>query len=540
MKLSDTHAGDVAIPEFGRPLREIVSALGTEIVSPVNLPETTDPTVRGLDFYDAQSTIGSGEGDLLGLISAESMKHEDLDRAIVNATANGCAGVVFKASGIGAQRIVQRAAYLGMPALQLTDSVTWREFDALLTRLLGEDAPSLQLAPSTGDKLFALANTIARVFSGSVAIEDHRRSILAHSSVPGQAMDELRTQGILYRRAGDAPVNERRYREVLRSESFVRFPAYRQFLPRVAIAVRAGSIPLGSIWVLDPEGADPSAPLPTEHREILEQSAVIAAEYLLDAWRGENLTVIPREEAIKRLLLGSGQLGDAELVDPSGEQQGVLAVMTLPARSQSAVRTAEIRGVIGRHLSIYDSDAIVTVIGREIIALCGAESADLVRGWILTALRDLSPTTRDEIRAGLSQPRLLRSGLPYALAEAREVALNANAHHEWVATLPQVRTRLFLEACAATLESDDRLILPSVTKLLEDGERGQHFAETLDCWLQERCSVSRAAHRLRIHEQTVRYRLRKLTEILDIDAADPDHLLAVWLQVRLLRMMPAE
>ena len=535
MNTSESATQAPAIPEFGRPLREIVAALGADVIAASVISEGADPTVRGLDIHDAQSTHASGEGDLLGLISAQSLKHEDLDRAIVDGAANGCAGIVFKASDGGEAAILQRASYVGMPALVLSDAITWREFDALLTRLLGEDAPSLQLAPSTGDKLFALANTIARVFGGSVAIEDHQRSILAHSSVPGQAMDELRTLGILYRRAGDAPVNERRYRDVLHADGLVRFPRYEQYLPRVAIAVRAGAIPLGTIWVLDPHGDDPDQQLPQEQREVLEQSAVIAAGYLLDAWRGENLTTLPRDEAVKRMLTGSAQVGDADLIDPSGEQVSTLVLLTVPKRSQSAVRMSEIRGVLSRHLAVYTSEVLVTVLGNEIVALCPTVATDLVRSWVIAALRDLSSVTRKGIQVGVSEPYHLRTGLPYALAEAREIAANAGPEHDGVATLPQVRTALFLSACAGALEADDRLVLPEVRRLLDDGDRGDHYAETLECWMQEAGSVTRAAQRLRVHEQTVRYRLRRLKELLELDESGPDQLLVAWLQLRLRR-----
>ena len=537
---SQTVENAAVIPKFGRPLSEIVAALGPEVISASVIPEGVDPIVRGLDIHDAQSMYASGEGDLLGLISAQSLKPEDLDRAIVDGAANGCAGIVFTASEGGEAAILQRASYVGMPALVLTGAVTWREFDALLTRLLGEDAPSLQLAPSTGDKLFALANTIARVFGGSVAIEDHQRSILAHSSVPGQAMDELRTVGILYRRAGDAPVNERRYREVLHAEGLVRFPRYEQYLPRVAIAVRAGAIPLGTIWVLDPEGDETDRPLPTEQREVLEQSAVIAAGYLLDAWRGGNVSALPREEAYQRLLSGAGRLGDAELIDPAGDLAGVLVVLSVPARSQTAVRMAEIRAVLGRHLGVYVTDLLITVIGREIVALCPADSVEFVRTWVVAALRDLAEVNRAGILVGLSDPHPLRSGLPYALAEAREVMQNAASVPGGVATLVCVRPQLFLAACAAVIDADERLVLPEVQALLDDGERGAHLADTFDCWMQETGNIARTARRLRVHEQTVRYRLRRLTEMLGIDARSSDRLLAVWLQLHLLRGGPTQ
>lgn len=535
MDLSDQEKSSTTIPQFGRLLPELVVALGAEVIVRSDLSDENDVVVRATDIYDSQATYPGGDGVLLCMISAQSLREEELDRAVAVAVENRCAGIVFKAKPDSQTPIIEKAQASGLSALVLADGVSWREFDALLTRLLGEDAPTLQLAPSTGDKLFALANTVARVFRGSVAIEDHQRSILSHSAVPGQAMDELRTRGILYRRAGDAPVNERRYREVLTAEGPVRFPSYKEAMPRVAIAMRAGAIPLGTIWVLDPEGENAEEPLPGEKLRLIEQSANLAAGYLLDAWRSENLSALPRDEAYKRLLAGAGLPGDAELIDSTGEALGILIVVLIPKRSQVSVRITEIRGVLSRHLAVYVPELLLTVIGQEIVALCPVESVELVRNWVIAALSELSFETRNDIRVGLSEPHTMRTALTYALAEARELATNAEAAEDSVATLARVRPTLFLAACRAVLDSDDRLVLPEVRNLLDDGERGQQYAETLDGWMQERGNVARTATRLRVHEQTVRYRLRRLQELAKIDHDDPDQLLTLWIQIRVLR-----
>jgi hypothetical protein len=52
----------------------------------------------------------------------------------------------------------------------------------------------------TSEELFALANAVAAVIGGSVAIEDLDHRVLAYSSIPGQRIDDLRRRGILERR----------------------------------------------------------------------------------------------------------------------------------------------------------------------------------------------------------------------------------------------------------------------------------------------------------------------------------------------------
>lgn len=536
MPLADpTNAGQKLF-QVGTPLSSIIESLGTDIIRHHVL--VSDELTSSVELYDAQAAESTGQGVLLGIISAQSLRDDELRRAVAAAAENGCAGVVVRATGAEPPKMFALAREAGLSALALANTISWREFDALITRLLGEQAPSLQLAPSTGDKLFALANTIARVYGGSVAIEDHQRGILAHSAIAGQAIDELRTRGILDRRAGDAPVNEDRYRQVLAAEGPVSFSAYRNFLPRVAIAVRAGSIPLGTIWALNPEGVSSSS-LSSEKHELIEQAASLVGSYLLESWRTASLSVLPREEAFKRMLAGNEQRGDTELVDTAESNIGVIIVLTVAKGSQTSVQIAEIQGVLRRHLGVYVPDVLSTVIGREIIVLCPVETNTQIRQWVVRALNELQPETRTRIRAGLSQPHPIRSHLPYAVAEAREIAALADSTHSQIPELGDVRPQLFLAACQRVIDQDERLILPEIEKLLEHRERNLYLAETFDCWLQEVGNVGRTAQRLRVHEQTVRYRLRKVSELIDIDLTthtpiDPTKLLSLWLQIRLL------
>ncbi|MFG2826233.1 hypothetical protein ACGFWI_01925 [Streptomyces sp. NPDC048434] len=77
------------------------------------------------------------------------------------------------------------------------------------------DSPNPHGFGGTSEELFALANAVAAVIGGSVAIEDLDHRVLAYSSVPGQRIDELRRRGILDRRVPDEPEQRRQYREVL-------------------------------------------------------------------------------------------------------------------------------------------------------------------------------------------------------------------------------------------------------------------------------------------------------------------------------------
>ncbi|MFC5336938.1 PucR family transcriptional regulator [Leucobacter denitrificans] len=538
----DTRVND---GHYGVSLRQIEGRLGSDVVRIEYAADAPDPNVRALDIYDAASSEASGEvgaeGMLLCLVSADAMRPEELERALAAAANNSCAGVAIKVAA-GSEReseLIAQISRMQLATVILSPEVSWREFDALITGTLGENAQSLNLAPSAGDKLFALANTIARTFGGSVAIEDHQRSILAHSSVTGQAIDDLRTTGILFRRAGDAPVNEARYREVLEAEGPIRFPRYGDYLPRAAIAVRAGTIPLGSIWVLDPDGDatgdTDGTQLSTEKAEVLERAAAMAAGTLLEAWKASSRSGSRRESALRRVLIAAAQQGDREELDPTGDAVGVILAATVAAGPRSAGRIAEARAVFARHLAMYVPNVVISAEANEIIALCPTPLVEQVREWALSALADLSDDTSAGIQVGVSDAHSISNRLPFAANEARDVARHSRSTGEPVGTVTRVRTQLFLAACRSQLELDDRLLLPEVRELLESGESKHQLVDTLECWLSEVGNVARTAERLLVHEQTVRYRLKRLRELFPLEGAEPDYLVTLWAQLRAMR-----
>ncbi|MEV8339179.1 helix-turn-helix domain-containing protein [Leucobacter sp. NPDC077196] len=542
MQLSDTATSpDASLAwedRYGLRLHELEQRLGSDLIRIVIPDGLADPVVRALDIYDARSSDTGGEGVLLSLISADAMVPAEVQRALEVAASSGCAGVALKAdiSSERSEALMERISAAGVAAVVLAAHVSWREFDALLTRILGESAQSLAPMPSTGDKLFALANTIARGFGGSVAIEDHQRGILAHSSVPDQAIDELRTTGILFRRAGDAPVNERRYRDVLAAEGIVRFDRLGDHLPRAAIAVRAGTIPLGTIWAVDPAGEHPEEhELDAEKAQLLTSGAALAADMLLESWRLSSQSSSRREESFKRVLVAASQPGDEHTLDPTGSGTAVMLVATVARGHWVGVRLEEVRAVLSRYLAMYMPDLVLVLDSHEIVALCPTGQVTTVGEWVASALSELPPETAENVTIGLSDPHPIGTRLAYATDEAREVSAAAQRLGERIGTVERTRPQLFLSACRTRLEVDDRLVLPEVRALLDHGAATAHLSETLECWLQESGNVGRTARRLRVHEQTVRYRLRRIREHLPFDSRGPDYLLTVWAQLRALR-----
>ena len=77
---------------------------------------------------------------------------------------------------------------------------------------------------------------------------------------------------------------------------------------------------------------------------------------------------------------------------------------------------------------------------------------------------------------------------------------------------------------------------PLQALLDHDRERNTTYGESLLAYLDGFGDTSSAAKLLNVHENTLRYRIRRLQELFSIDLSDPDTRLVIWLQLRLAEL----
>lgn len=522
----------IAVSDFSSGLRlsTLVDQLGSETLTPIGLlPDS--PFTQGVTFFDAETAELQFPGQLILLTSHSALTNAQLELVCEAAASSGASGVV--ARGVQARpnsALVVACVRHNLPLLELTHTVGWRQFDALVSRLLGEHGTGLQLGPSSGDKLFALANSIAGVFRGSVAIEDHRRNILAYSAMPEQAIDDFRASGILYRKVPDKPINEIRYRQVFAAQGVARFAQDDAQAPRAAIAIRAGNISLGSIWAIDPDGYDMDRELSSEKQEVLEQGAILAAGYLVDAWRFDHSDGRGRDAALRRLLTGTPQDGDQVTLGLRPTQHVVVAALVCAGDVTSTAELSEIRTHTARHLSVYFPGSACLVLDQTVFALIPSKSASEIERSFTRLLPELFRIIRRQCHVGLGEPQRFQAPLAGQHERAQAIAECARDRTIAVATQSDVQAQLVLRECETALTAED-LLLPETAALLGDDE--SETRRTLLAWFEEQGNAPRVAARLNVHEQTVRYRIRQAVARLGIDLADADRILTLWLQLRL-------
>ncbi len=492
----------------------------------------TSPTL----FDPWTPPTGPRSGILLG-IGLHPAAPESAD-VIRDAARLGFGAVVVKSLSLSIETLAAVAHAAGIALLIVDDEIEWRQLDALINSALTTAAESDQSLSATpvGD-LFALANAIAAMIGGATAIEDLQQHVLAYSTLPGQPIDEDRREGILGRQVPYLPENAEQYASIFRAAGACRLGGVPPALDRLAVAVRAGTQALGSIWVVDATGElDPDA------ERALERAADIAALHLLRARSAADLARQQRAELLRRLLEGAedsrlvaGQLG----VDPSGPFV-VLAFQPEFAPNGDEVRLNRLVDLIAIACQSHQHGAECVVIGTTVYALftgaAGAEPAGveaMARRLVARAATGLLVP----VRASVGSPVTTIGQVGRSRHDADLVLLllaNRPASGP-VASARDAGSQLALLELAQVLRASPRLFSQQARRVLElDARAGTEYAKTLLTYLDCSRDSATTAARLSVHQNTLRYRLHRANELFGIDLDNSDDTLTLWLSLRVV------
>ncbi|MFF8841348.1 PucR family transcriptional regulator [Streptomyces sp. NPDC015127] len=535
--MSDATSPSALFPDerVAGTLRVLLETPGNMPVRVLTAPAGLDVPVRGTVVHDPNEPLPAAPAALLLLVGGEVGDPRACE-AVRRAAGRRFAAVVVKCRGQDPAGLVEEAERRGIAVLRADDGVPWQQLDAALSCALaaygvGGTAVS---APVGNEPLFALADNLAAVVGGSVAVEDLDQHVVAYSKVPGQRIDTLREQGILQRRVPDQPEQRRQYREVLAASGVVRFPGQGEELARAAVAVRAGAVPLGTVWAIEPEDG-----LSARACVSMADAARLAAPHLLRALNAQEAEQRLRQDTLRALLEGRGPGAEeaGALLGPAPGTAVCLAGFEPgPGTGAADALVAYLEWALVRHCAAHRPEATVAATSGAVYALVPGDTA-AVRRFADGALTALRSSVGGPLRAAVTRPYtdLLR---PAALRNEADDVLRAASHSGGDAggavTAEDVRHLVLLDRLGGELRREPWLRLPAVARLLaHDAEHGTDYAATLRAWLAAVGDVGRAAAALTVHPNTLRYRLRRARELFNLDLDDPDVALAAWLELTL-------
>ncbi|SMX90952.1 DNA-binding transcriptional regulator, PucR family [Brevibacterium aurantiacum] len=525
-------------------LERILDDLGSTLLNP--LTTVTDPhqAVTGVVAFDPHDDqIIPAGAIVLGIGLADAA---GIQRCLGSMAAAGAHVLIVRGPGDLLETLSQAAHGHGICVFTLVSGASWTQLSNLINSLLVDprgvdDTETIDGLP--GGDLFAVANAIGSLLGAPITIEDRNSRVLAFST--GQdAADGPRIETILDRQVPDE------YTRRLQSAGFFT-KLYSSVDPvsirldvdgveiknRVAIAVRAGGEILGSVWAALPNEID------EEGAQIFRDMAKIAALHMLRLRAGDGLDRRLRADLLATALEGGD--GAEYAIRKLGVESSPIAVFAIgvdpevTSQLDEAIETQRIADAINVYLAAVRPQASAARLGGTIFGILPVR--DVVAGEDQTQrfVSDLVARagTRVRVCGGIgpivTDSRDLLSAREGA-RRALRVCLDRRDRNDSVAMLSQVYVdSLLLDLSDQVSMRRDQLSGP--VHRLHDYDLRNHtdFVLTLDTWLTCMGDVSKAADLLHIHANTLRYRLRRLAEITDLDLDDPDARFAAQLLLRI-------
>ncbi|URN09936.1 helix-turn-helix domain-containing protein [Actinomadura madurae] len=442
------------------------------------------------------------------------------------AGAAGAAGVVLKAPLAAEPEVVEAARRLGPALIELQRDASWTHVIWLVRGAVDRAHAALPGRSGPQDDLFALADTAAEIADAPVTVEDARSRVLAYSGRQ-DSTDPARVSTIVGRRVPPQVIAHLRasgvFRKLARSSDPILVPEGPDgMLPRLVIPVRAGGEWLGSIWVVA------RTPIPPDRVGRLTDLASVLALHLLRL----------RAEAGVARRVSADQLRAAlrDGTRPVPEPPPWRAVV-LGGRDE----TEDVR----RRLDLWDAVVqrfgwhrpLLTDLDGNLFAVVteppGRDTAGTMP-WLRHALTRVRAHDRALYAAagGLAHSP---ADLPRSRAEAAELAalITAGRLSPGTVLLEDAWDAVTVERARKAVGAE-LLGGPLPALRAHDEKHGTAFLPTLAAWLDHYGDPKGTAEALDVHPNTLRHRLRRMTEVTPVDLSSSRTRLALRLQLTAL------
>ncbi|MFI8191541.1 helix-turn-helix domain-containing protein [Streptomyces sp. NPDC085946] len=527
-------------------LESLLSVVGAGSLELHVAPGGLGAPVTGVTVLDPLEP-GVRPGQLLLAVGVDARSAHAVD-VLRRAGEEGATGVVFGPGTAGppAPALRRAAEEAGTAVLFRTSWCTWDQVLGVLRAGLAAAGlpPDLTTQAVPLGDLNGLADAVAALVGGAVTIEDMDSRVLAYSSTDTEEdVDELRRLTILGRRVPSWRVTAMReagfFRALWGQGDVLYRPAGGADPERLVGAVRAGGEVLGSVWVAAIAGRS----LAPNAAEALRAATRAAAPHLLHhRTRGADTRLV--EEAARAVLDGRGS---AEVLAERAAlpENGAGAVLAVHAEGtdRDDDEVSRLHGLLALHCSAHGRRAVVVRAGEAVLVVLGALDRDRERAG--TQVTELGTSLAGQVAAGLGAT--VRVGLGDVVAGLADLPASRRSAELALAALrtaagPRVVART--EDVAETVglmrvvEALREVPLPQGTPVerlaaFDAAHSGSCLLRTLRAYLDHFGDVPAASRALCVHPNSLRYRLRRITEVSGLDLGSSDARLLAQLQLRL-------
>lgn len=523
-------------------LRRLLDTVGAPLLEVLTAPVGVDVAIRGVAILDPHDEPADPPDRLVLLIGARGTAAVP---AVAAVAARGAAAVAVKSGPLDVAALRTATAGTRCAVLAVGADVRWEHLEQLARDVLDDGAT---VDPDDPGDLFSLAQTTALLTRGIVSVEDTSSRVLAYSRSDGDdaQVDELRRLSIL---GWQGPPE---YLRMLRGWGvFDRLRADEEVVEvdehadagirrRLAVGIHAGDRWLGTIWVQ--EGVVPFA---ERAHEALVGAARVAAGHLLRRRSGQAPGPRWSRDLAVGLLAGRADPHLAAGVFGLDEHLPVLvAAFTVRADGAGpgavALGLTELAEVVGVHAAHHRRAALTAADGARVYAVLPETDEGAARELCGRVVAVVARRTGVLVRAGLGSAV---SGLAAAAVSRTEAdrVLDTPGPDADVASIAELRAEIMLDQTLRMLQASPDLLDPAVARVLDyDAAHGTELAGSVLAWLDGLGDVRTAAAALTVHPNTLRYRLRRASEVGGLDLGDPRARLMHHLHLLRARRAPVD
>jgi len=395
--------------------------------------------------------------------------------------------------------------------------------------------------PADGQDLFDDVDSLARLIGGPVTIEDVDFRVLAYSAVPGQADDLARRAAILNRKTPERWLRwiseSGLHDQLARADRPIQLhlPWVTEIARHIQPITHSGHI-VGYLWLMNDD-----TQLSEETIHVVREFAKRLAPELAERLR--HRPVNPGGRALSQFFAGvlpARALTPLLEVDELDSKVVVIAVQAVRDRPSTVPTALSDRAGAQRALTLYADlqlpNALVTLEHDTLFVLMAAASVE--DRTVTAALDGIVAQLRGVLGAGvIAGAGRVHTGLAHAADsrfEAQQVLHVLRAHggemsHGQFETL---RCAIVLQAALDAVEACGPVTTQIKEQLGAAGPLRDEQLRTLDCYFDAAGDIRTAARNLRIHPNTLRYRLRRVEQTTGLDLSDSPTRLALELVLK--------
>jgi DNA-binding PucR family transcriptional regulator len=404
--------------------------------------------------------------------------------------------------------------------------------------------------------LMELADMITERVGNPITIEDMNHHVVAYST-HGDSTDPVRIQTIMKRKVPDEVLvrfwKDGIIQALMHSDEPVRVPAVKEvgLNNRVAVSIRRGQEVFGYIWV-----QEAVRPLEEKDLEILKRAAKLALPRLLHRRDRHAKQEEKKTQFFWQLL--SRSVSEPDEIEETMAQlrlrlPPVLVVLVWEIHCSNETwnevqkELAYLLSNLGdvfpfRYLPLWTFD------DRQLIVLAGMEEAEWEKASDASKMfihqlrkRFTRRFGSENMRAAYGEPVMHPADVWLSYKQAldvmqiKKVFMNelraVEGYHELGVY------RLFPKLKQWNREMRYRNL--KLERLLAyDRENQGNLIETLETFLDYAGKINQVAQKLHIHPNTLGYRLKRISEVGDIDLNDPNDRISLFLDLKLKKYNP--